>query len=118
MIVGHPLEKVAVVLIIPVVVVQALVQLPPPLGVVEMLVVISAGSRGVAVLQRGAALRQEGLRGGAVFPGHLGQAPRQVGRGGQSVALSPQDLVGRSLHWSAEEALVPGDEPIGAVGGG
>lgn len=119
MIVGHPLEKVTVVFIIPVVLVQALVQLPSPLGLVEVIVVIAPGS-GVAVLQAGAAFRQEGLRGGAVFPGHLGQTPGQVGRGGQSVAFSPHDLVRRPLHRSSEEALVPGDDSIadGGVGRG
>lgn len=119
MILGHPLEKITVVFIIPVVLVQALVQLPSPLGLVEMLVVITPGS-GVAVLQPGAGFRQEGLRGGAVFPRHLGQTPRQVGRCGQSVAFSPHYLVRSSLHRSSEEALVPGDDSIaaGGVGGG
>lgn len=119
MILGHPLEKITVVLIIPVVLVQAVAELPSPLGIVEMIVEIPAGS-GVAVLQPGSGFRQEGLRGGAVFPRHLGQTPGQVGGGGQSVAFSPQDLVRRPLHRSPQEALVPGDDSVapGAVGGG
>lgn len=117
MILGHPLEKITVVFIIPVVLVQAVVQLTSPLGVVEMIVVIAPGS-GVAVLQPGAGFGEEGLRGGAVFPRDLSQTPGKVGRCRQSVAFSPHYFVRRPLHRSSEEALVPGNNSISPRGVG